>query len=1014
MAQSPGWTFRAQSAVAAGTVSLTITKPSGTVDGDIMLMWLTHKGAAYATMPAGWTLVARNISGSTRGELHWKRASGEGANYAVTGLADTALGMIASYIGGLAAGNVVDVSNSIANAAGVYTTPQVTTTATNALLVASIHAGGNVSIGNRGTGESNGQGNFFTNFGEWDEQLLRMRTLSDTGTNNGTDCRQAVADAGKPIPDVTGTLGTSSAFNRESVWIVAAFIPEPTTTQVSAGTRFYFADGVTFTRINELPAGDWDSDAYGPDNRGNSTITRQLITDKIEGFHITNGSWVTNRQGNYDELIGRFVTKPLAAQTINGTINIAQQITVRWLSSGGLTSDTSARWKLHVYITVGQTGVVRHVLLDNFIDTVDINKTATVLWVQLAAGAQALTAGDAEEGDTIIVELGIRIVSSPTPVPTYPPTEYTRITMSSAFGTTLAGNNTSNCVGAQDPTIGSSTTSRTAYIDFSDTITFAAASSPPANDDYAGRTTIPATLPYQLVGLDTSGALSNARTVWFEWTPDISGNVGVYSNGSNYETNIIVLTGTPGAFVDVDIYQQPASAVQRGLSVASFDAVQGTTYLITFYLRSLDSSAAGELWVTMTWRDLVPAEGDLYIPNREIYSYRDGLPLNWGALNFTASGCMIDYSRLPLLDIETGLTNTNERIVLNSFGGSMLTEILDLDTLDRNEAEVDFIFDAWNFFNGENSAALALDRANGLVISCQWGNGFLDVNDAGTTGSIAAFFDSVSDAADEGAVYRTSIQNGDNTGAIVFPPIVAAEQFAGLAVDSTTPWYGAVSDADASILYYVSAGFYITPRAPAVSYTIKRYNLNTTTQLADFATVTCTGPAAASGPHGLCVHDGDGSIFVCTGSTIQRFSSDGTLINTYTATGDFGYDGEELWDCHIHPNGTTLIAIDGATMTVFEWDIESEVQTNYFQTWLSQGNFTQFAIYQPNPLPPPSCPGDITGTVDDGLPYAPVATAPCGGTGTRSGTVDDGLPYAPVSTAPCGGTGTRSGSVTGQ
>src|SRR5262245_61995039 len=144
--QATGWTFRAQSAVAAGTTSLTITKPSGTVDGDIMLMWLTHKGASYATVPAGWTNVAQNISGSTRGELYWKRASGEGASYSITGLADTALGMIASYIGGKVSGNVVDVSDSIANAAGVYTSPQVTPTVPYTLLVSSIHAGGNVTV----------------------------------------------------------------------------------------------------------------------------------------------------------------------------------------------------------------------------------------------------------------------------------------------------------------------------------------------------------------------------------------------------------------------------------------------------------------------------------------------------------------------------------------------------------------------------------------------------------------------------------------------------------------------------------------------------------------------------------------------------------------------------------------------------------------------------------------------------------------------------------------------------
>src|SRR6185295_43144 len=121
-----------------------------------MLMWLTHKGASYATVPAGWTPVQQNISGSTRGELLWKRASGEGANYSITGLADTACGMIASYIGGLLSGDIVNVSASVARAAGVYGSTPITPTIKNTLIVSSIHQGANVVVGGQGTDTSLG------------------------------------------------------------------------------------------------------------------------------------------------------------------------------------------------------------------------------------------------------------------------------------------------------------------------------------------------------------------------------------------------------------------------------------------------------------------------------------------------------------------------------------------------------------------------------------------------------------------------------------------------------------------------------------------------------------------------------------------------------------------------------------------------------------------------------------------------------------------------------------------
>ena len=64
--------------------SFTINKATGTVDGDIMFMFLAIYIATPPTVdsvPLGWTLVATNTVGNNRWYLYYKIASGEGTSY---------------------------------------------------------------------------------------------------------------------------------------------------------------------------------------------------------------------------------------------------------------------------------------------------------------------------------------------------------------------------------------------------------------------------------------------------------------------------------------------------------------------------------------------------------------------------------------------------------------------------------------------------------------------------------------------------------------------------------------------------------------------------------------------------------------------------------------------------------------------------------------------------------------------------------------------------------------------
>jgi hypothetical protein len=105
---------------------------------------------------------------------------------------------------------------------------------------------------------------------------------------------------------------------------------------------------------------------------------------------------------------------------------------------------------------------------------------------------------------------------------------------------------------------------------------------PPANDDIANRTVIPA-LPFQDT-IDTTEATAAATdpigcggpdipTVWYEFTPAVDMRVAATTEGSNYSTGINVLVGDPS---------DPANLgfVACGLPTVVWDAFAGTTYFL--------------------------------------------------------------------------------------------------------------------------------------------------------------------------------------------------------------------------------------------------------------------------------------------------------------------------------------------------------------------------------------------------------------------------------------------------
>lgn len=139
--EGTGISFRSSATANTATASsLTITKPTGTVDGDVMIAIINaNDSATTITPPTGWTLIRSITSGDTISaniSTYYKAASSEGADYQFSFSASVrAAGAISTFIG-VRTTDVIDVENgrtTISNTNKI--SPDITTTEDNTMLV---------------------------------------------------------------------------------------------------------------------------------------------------------------------------------------------------------------------------------------------------------------------------------------------------------------------------------------------------------------------------------------------------------------------------------------------------------------------------------------------------------------------------------------------------------------------------------------------------------------------------------------------------------------------------------------------------------------------------------------------------------------------------------------------------------------------------------------------------------------------------------------------------------------
>lgn len=127
----------------SSTNSLTVTAPSGIVNGDILVAVAYINGTQTVTAPAGWTQIDVVNPGTyftARLYAFWKRASGESGDYTFSGSTTTRMyAGIAVFSGCLYNGTPVDVYSSAIMSGSSNTNldlTAITTTVANTMIVA--------------------------------------------------------------------------------------------------------------------------------------------------------------------------------------------------------------------------------------------------------------------------------------------------------------------------------------------------------------------------------------------------------------------------------------------------------------------------------------------------------------------------------------------------------------------------------------------------------------------------------------------------------------------------------------------------------------------------------------------------------------------------------------------------------------------------------------------------------------------------------------------------------------
>jgi hypothetical protein len=199
----------AQSAVGAPTA--TVTKPTGTVDGDLLVCSVVTSSGGVVTPPSGFTLIRSTAFNGAANTLatYYKVASGEGASYAITG--STSTGAVIACFTGFASWATDGEGGQANTASASVTAPTISPAAAHDLLVwcGASHGGGAIGAPPGLTKPTNGGASDSVSDTTGLAYLLDLIASGATGTKVGTDT--LAANAGHLVAFTVGATALNLA-----------------------------------------------------------------------------------------------------------------------------------------------------------------------------------------------------------------------------------------------------------------------------------------------------------------------------------------------------------------------------------------------------------------------------------------------------------------------------------------------------------------------------------------------------------------------------------------------------------------------------------------------------------------------------------------------------------------------------------------------------------------------------------------------------------------------------------
>lgn len=137
-------------------------------------------------------------------------------------------------------------------------------------------------------------------------------------------------------------------------------------------------------------------------NQTSGHVARALITSKRYDDGVIDSVAITKTGGTqpHSILLGRFVSGPLAAQTITGNIEWVVGVDV---SNG----DADGFYHVHVYVTQGDSDTPRGTLLTNYQESTPAREWPSTDQGWAIETPQAVSSLAIQDGDRIVVELGV-------------------------------------------------------------------------------------------------------------------------------------------------------------------------------------------------------------------------------------------------------------------------------------------------------------------------------------------------------------------------------------------------------------------------------------------------------------------------------------------------------------------------------------------------------------------------------------------------------------------------------